>query len=208
MGLLRFIVLLALLLSGPLARAQPAAAASDADAPTAKFGAPGTLAATLSTASGYRYKTPDYGNQGVAIQLTLHAFVAPGFSVGVDGAISWSQVADANISQVSHQWRLGVRGGRWLAMTPWLSVWPQVALGVIRTPATEYTYAPVGATPAEQPAKSLAALTVEVPVLIHPVRWFFIGFGPALDAALGGEQQVVNIGARFTFGGAVNVLGG
>ena len=209
MGLLRFIVLLALLLSGePLARAQPAAAAPEAETPTVKFGAPGMLAAALSTASGYRYKTPDYGNQGVAAQLTLHAFVAPGFSVGVDGAVSWSQVANANLSQISHQWRLGVRGGRWLAMAPWLSVWPQVAVGVIRAPPTTYTYAPAGMTPVVEPGTTLAALTLEVPVLIHPTRWFFIGLGPALDATLGDGRQVVNVGARFTFGGAVNVMGG
>lgn len=45
------------------------------------------------------------------------------------------------------------------------------------------------------------ALNAFVPILFHPVTYFFVGFGPFLDTDLSGDPRTTVWGGKLTLGG-------
>jgi len=210
MGSIRLIVVFTLLVGAlQLARARPASPAGLDQGPAAAFGSRGAVVLALSAASAWREKSPSFGYQGVSGRLAAQVFVAPRLSVGITGGAQWYQVASAGSSYLAKEYEVGARVGGLLSIGSWASFWPQLGVGFIRTPGVVTLWQPAGGTAEPQePGTTALELTLDLPVLLHPLPWFFVGFGPTLDATVASDRQSGELGGRFTFGGEFNASGG
>jgi hypothetical protein len=195
-----------------LAHARCAAAASDGpgagDAPSVAFGAPGSLVIAASAISAYHQSSPAIDQRGGSAQLAAHLFVGHGVSAGVAFSESWSRIAENGMSLGFRQYALGARLGGLLPFSPWASTWPQLGIGFLRAPPGSIGgIVPLG--PAGAPAETtLLELDLDLPVLLHPTRWFFIGAGPVVQARIGDGGESVSVAGHLTFGGAFDAVGG
>jgi hypothetical protein len=84
------------------------------------------------------------------------------------------------------------------------SVWPKVGFSYAHTSISQTTTTIVNGVPVtadtSQDSDSFA-LNFFVPVMFHPAEHFFIGFGPAFDVDLTGDNKATTIAGRLTIGG-------
>jgi hypothetical protein len=192
-----------------LARAHCAAASEGAgDAPSVAFGAPGSLVIALSAISAYHQSGPAMDQRGVSGQLAAHLFLGQGLSAGVVFGETWNRIEANGMSLGFKQYEIGARVGGLLPFSPWASTWPQLGVGFLRTPAGQLGgVAPL--LPTGAPGQtSVLALDLDLPVLLHPTRWFFIGVGPIVQARLGDGGESVTVAGHVSFGGAFDAEGG
>jgi hypothetical protein len=140
------------------------------DAP--KFGRAGDIA--LSWNHGMAFNEVDlYGGAG-DFQATY--FVVPNLSLGLGVGVQWfnGSLAGNDGGSNATLLHLGPRVGYNIALGEHVSWWPQVGVD-FRMLSQSNTSA---GTTSSSDSKAFG-LTVLAPILIHPVRGFFVGAGPA-----------------------------
>jgi hypothetical protein len=86
------------------------------------------------------------------------------------------------------------------ALSDLISIWPKAGFSYASTSGT--VGRAVGDTIVSTSfSNSNLALNLFVPVMFHPVRHFFVGFGPFLDADLSGDARTTIWGGKLTLGG-------
>jgi hypothetical protein len=138
-----------------------------------------TLAGSWTGFAGSRARS--YGG---SLDLGLDYFVAEHVSLGaaVTGSLSTSRSTDAStggtLTSSSNGWGLSGRFGVDFPLGRYASVWPRAALGF-----SKYTVQEDEASRLVN-AETITAVSLYVPVLVHPATHFFFGFGPSVTRDL------------------------
>jgi len=173
-----------------------------ADSPSGIFGAKGQLA--ISSDAGLSISnTTISGVEGSSTQLVLRPavdyFVIDYLSIGGFLGLDYNTAPGGSSTAFS----VGPRVGYNLPLSERFSLWPKVGFSFASTSQKrDAVTLPDGTTvDATDETSTSAQLNLFVPFMFHPVRHFFIGFGPAFDLDLSGDSKATTIAARLTLGG-------
>ena len=179
---------------------RPALPAVASNSPSGVFGDKGQLA--ISSDAGLSISTSSVsGRSGSTTNITLRPaldyFVANNLSVG--GFIGVDHTSAGG--EKTTIFGIGPRVGYNIAFSERFSFWPKVGFSYTSTSVKEEKDLPPAGTVSVSHSYSHATLNLFAPVMFHPVQHFFLGFGPALDTDLSGDQKVTTIAGRLTLGG-------
>jgi hypothetical protein len=168
--------------------------------PAGTFGGKGQLA--ISSDAGLSISNTslsgvDGSTTTIVLRPAADYFVIDNLSVG--GFIG----LDYTTSEGGHTtvFGIGPRVGYNIPFASMFSVWPKVGISFAST-SQKFEAATDGGTTVERSTtNSAVAVNLFVPVMFHPVEHFFIGFGPALDADLSGDNKATVVAGRLTLGG-------
>lgn len=174
-----------------------APAGSNADV----FGAQGQLAISSDTGLSIS-NTSVSGQSGSTTRLVLAPsvdyFIVDSWSVG--GFVSLDYTTTPGSSTTT--FAIGPRVGYDLALTRIFTVWPKAGFSFRSTNLdTDETVVEGETVPGQSDVSNALALNLFVPLMFHPAAHFFIGFGPALDVDLTGDNKATTIAGRLTLGG-------
>ena len=166
--------------------------------PAGIFGGKGQLAIS-SDAGLYIQNSSTSGVDGSATTLQLRPafdyFLMDNLSLGGFLGVEYQSVPTGH----STTWAIGPRVGYNVAFSDKFSIWPKAGVSFASTSQS------INPTPTEPTGTSISntglALNLFVPIMFHPVRHFFLGFGPALDVDLTGDVKTTTIAGRLTLGG-------
>ncbi len=181
----------------------------EAATPVGRFGLRGQ--AVISSDAGlFISNTQQTGRSGSTTTMELRPavdyFPLESLSVGGFVGVDYTNVPSGHSTTVS----IGPRLGWEVRISPHFSLWPRAGLSFASTTQrvdavtrTEMVNGlPVSTTIAGTTTTTRnLAVDVFVPMLIHPVDHFFLGFGPALDADVTGKVKATTLAARLTIGG-------
>src|SRR5262249_16202651 len=124
-------------------------------------------------------------------------FVIDNLSIG--GFLGLDHISSEGGSSTS--FAIGPRVGYNIPFSARFSVWPKAGLSFSSTSVDvdDEQLPPVAGDDDE--SNTAIALNRFVRGMFHPVEHFFIGFGPALDTDLSGDEKVTTIAGRLTLGG-------
>jgi hypothetical protein len=164
----------------------------DPDSPAAIFGAQRQIA--ISSDAGLSISNTSLsGVDGSTTTLTLlpaiDYFVIDNLSVGGSIGLEYIHAPDAH----STRFQIGPRVGYNVPLSRLFSVWPKLGFSFTSTSLSP----PEG----DSESNNAIALNLFVPVMLHPATHFFLGFGPALDTDLSGDNKATTIAGRLTIGG-------
>lgn len=173
------------------------------------FGQPGQIAIS-SDAGLFISNTNVSGQSGstTSIQLrpSIDYFVAENVSVG--GFLGLDYTNAAGDAGHTLTFSIGPRVGYNISLNKMFSIWPKVGLSFSSTSISEnvptttlVNGVPVTTTSSQTTTSGHLALNLFVPFMIHPVEHFFLGFGPAFDVDLTGDNKATTIAGRLTIGG-------
>jgi hypothetical protein len=136
------------------------------------------------------------GTTSLQLAPAVDYFVLNNFSIGGFVAVNYVTSGDNHSTRFS----IGPRVGYNFALSDLVSIWPKVGFSYASTSATEGRT--VGDTIVSTTISGSAlALNAFVPIMFHPVKHFFVGFGPFLDADLSGDPRTTVWGGKLTLGG-------
>jgi hypothetical protein len=169
----------------------PAVPQVPADAPSAMFGAKSEL--VLSNDSGLEISNTNLTGGGgntfvLQFRPAIDYFVIDNLSVGAFLGVNYVHVPTGHTTSFSFGGRVGYN----VPVAKAFSIWPKLGLS--------YAGLSQGGGNDTSSSSSLA-LNLFVPIQFHPVEHFFIGFGPALDVDMTGDNKATVIAGRLTFGG-------
>jgi hypothetical protein len=172
--------------------------------PAERFGGKGQLT-VASDAALVTENTVVSGVSGsttlIELEPTVDYFVAQNISVG--GFVETNYTSD----NAGHAYTLGVgaRVGYNFTFADLASLWPRIGLSIDDTSTTVNTSGTTGTATASSSSTTVQntslALNAFVPLMFHPVRHFFCGFGPFVDADLTGNARATTWGGKITLGG-------
>lgn len=181
------------------ARAQSVSENTRVTGPAEVFGAKGQIAISSDAALTIQRRTISGAPGGTtSIQLAPAAdyFVAPNLSLGGFVGFDYTTSGDNSSSRFS----IGPRIGYNIPFSDLVSFWPKLGFSFASTSST--IAVTTGPTTTSTTTSSTAfALNLYAPVMFHPVRHFFAGFGPFLDTDLSGDAKATVFGAKLTIGG-------
>lgn len=209
---MRVCVALLLVILPRLGRAQPAPTPSSADLPS--FGGAGQIVpsggvglfwSTIRAPSGSSDDTTDVS---VSIAPSLDYFVVPHVSVGGGLAVGgYSGKGVGGYADSGRLYGVAVRGGYDLVLAPRVSLWSVVSLRYSKRSDTVTAPASAAGTLDE----TIVSVEVFAPLLFHPARHLFIGFGPLLwtdlsasrssDGVTSDTGKETQLGLQSTIGG-------
>jgi len=169
-----------------------------ANSPSGVFGDKRQL--TISSDAGLSISnTSTSGIDGSTTQVTLRPavdyFVVNNVSVGGFIGLDYTSISGNSMSGGhTSTFAIGPRAGYNFAFSERFSFWPKLGFSY----STSSTSVDTTATNA---SGSHLALNIFAPVMFHPVKHFFLGFGPALDTDLTGDAKQTTIAGRLTIGG-------
>lgn len=168
-----------------------------ADTPSGMFGAKGQLAISNDTGLSIS-STSQTGDAGNTFELSLRPaldyFIIDNLSFGGFLGLDHTSVPGGHTTVIS----LGPRFGYNIAVSPIFSVWPKA--GIAFASASQTIDDPPAGVEGDTNSSNLA-VNLFVPVMVHPAKHFFIGFGPALDVDVTGDVKTTVIAGRLTLGG-------
>jgi opacity protein-like surface antigen len=180
----------------PLLLTAAGASARDLDTePTYGFGHAGELALSSDAALIIQHSSEDV----TTLQLSPAAdyFVIDRLSVGGFISLDYTKSGRSDGSRFG----IGPRVGYNFGLSDTFSIWPKAGLAYTHS-STSTTVAETDTMTTETSRDGDAlALNLFVPFMVHPVKHFFAGFGPFLDADLSGKNRVTVVGAKLTLGG-------
>jgi hypothetical protein len=144
----------------------------------------------------------DGSTTSIQLRPAVDYFVIDNLSVG--GFLGLDYVNQAGDSGHTTTFSIGPRFGYNIPFAEILSVWPKIGLSYAHTSIGQQTVEIVNGVPVATDTSASAnhlALNLFVPVMIHPVEHFFLGFGPAFDLDLTGDNKATTIAGRLTIGG-------
>jgi hypothetical protein len=137
----------------------------------------------------------------IALGPTLIYFVAQDLALGASGTLIYQNASQGNTSASATAFGLEpfVAYNLWLSETA--SLVPELGIG--------FASRDLAATSGSNPTLTTISLQFFVPILFHPVRHFFLGFGPAfsydlaasVSNATGEAPKTTTIGAQTILGG-------
>jgi hypothetical protein len=159
------------------------------------FGAKGQVVISSDAALSFRKRNDD----GTRFELVpaFDYFVSPNLSVGGFLRFVYDSAGDGHTAEFS----LGPRVGYNILLSDIFSFWPKIGLSYAMTSTTNRVNNGQNVFVDQTSSSSGLALNIFAPFLLHPVPHFFVGFGPFIDAALGGDARSTEFGARLTLGG-------
>jgi hypothetical protein len=167
--------------------------------PAESFGAKRQIAISSDAALNVQRATTSGvsgGTTTLQIAPAVDYFMLNNFSVGGFVAINYVTSGDNHSTRFS----IGPRVGYNFALSDLISIWPKVGFSYASTSGT--VGRPVGDTIVSTSfSSSNLALNAFVPIMFHPVKHFFVGFGPFLDADLSGDPRTTVWGGKLTLGG-------
>ena len=135
----------------------------------------------------------------IQLEPAADYFVAQNISIGGFLGFNYSKTGDNH----SDRFAIGPRVGYNLGLSDMLSVWPRIGLSYATTSTTVSVPSPT--VPASSISSTASAnnlaLNVFVPLMVHPVKHFFVGFGPFVDTDLTGDIKTTVFGGKLTIGG-------
>lgn len=166
------------------ARAQRARSDTPFSAAAPLFGAQGQLVISSDAALTLRKHNDD----GTHLELTpaFDYFIAPNLSLGGFVSITYDSFDNGHSTHLG----IGPRIGYDILLSDLFTFWPMAGLSYGTT-----------SNSTDDSSHGAFALNIFAPFLLHPVPHFFIGFGPFIDAGLGGDARTTDFGARLTIGG-------
>jgi hypothetical protein len=188
-----------LFLAGP-ANAQSVTDNTRVTGPAEVFGAAGQIAISSDAALVIQRRTiTDVSGGTTSIQLAPAAdyFVINNLSVG--GFVGFDYVTSGDND--SSRFSIGPRVGYNIPFSDLVSIWPKAGFSFAHTSSTVSTPGPNNSTVSVTNTADAFALNLFVPVMFHPVRHFFAGFGPFLDTDLSGDNRATVFGGKLTIGG-------
>jgi hypothetical protein len=137
----------------------------------------------------------------IALGPTLIYFVAQDVALGASGTLIYQNLSQGSTSASATSFGLEpfVAYNLWLSETA--SLLPQLGIGFASRESPT--------TSGNNPRLTTISLQFFVPVLFHPVKHFFLGFGPAFSYDLAASlSNATGEAAKTTTIGAQTVLGG
>ncbi|WP_146651897.1 hypothetical protein [Labilithrix luteola] len=177
------------------------AAAPKPPVPAVSFGRKNELA--ISSDAGLLIaNTTTQGFHGSTTTITVlpsvDYFLVDHFSIGGFVGLNYTRREGGHTTQ----FLTGPRVGYDIPVGRYLSVWPKLGLSVSSTSqSVDIVDLTTNTTSKQSTSHTNMAVNVFVPVLVHPVEHFFVGFGPALDADITGDTKTTTISGRLTIGG-------
>jgi hypothetical protein len=175
--------------------AQDPSTNSDAG-PAAAFGGVGQIVVSSDATLIIQHTTPN--TTTVSVWPAADFFVLRNLSVG--GALFVDYVDTRYFGSTTVG--LGPRVGYSFAFTDAFGIWPKLGFSYRHKSQHFSSALAAGGQPIINDGGNDAfTLNLFVPVMFHPVRHFFFGFGPFLDADLAGDDKVTTFGGKLTLGG-------
>ena len=179
---------------------RPELPAVAADSPSGVFGNGGQLA--ISSDAGLSISTTSIsGVDGSTTNLTLRPaldyFLVNNVSIGGFVGLDYLSTSGAHATKFA----IGPRAGYNFVFAERFSFWPKLGISYSSSNTTSDAAVPPEDASVENVSGNHLALNAFVPLMFHPVRHFFLGFGPALDTDLTGKARTTTIAGRLTVGG-------
>jgi hypothetical protein len=172
------------------------------DSPSGVFGGEGQLAISSDAGLSITSTSVD-GVDGSASNVTFRPavdyFIVDSISLGGFLGFEYNSAPGGDSTAFS----VGPRVGYNVRLSNRVSVWPKLGFSLANTTQeTEEVVLPSGATiGGDEETNTSLQLNLFAPVMFHPVEHFFIGFGPALDLDLNGDNKATTLALRLTLGG-------
>jgi hypothetical protein len=182
------------------ARAQSVSENTTVTGPAEMFGAQRQIAISSDASLTIQRRTiSDVSGGTTSIQLAPAAdyFVANNLSIGGFVAFDYTTSGDNDSSRFS----IGPRVGYNFPFSDLVSIWPKGGFSYAHTSSTVSVPGSGGSNVSTTTSSGAFALNIFVPVMFHPVRHFFAGFGPFLDTDLSGDAKATAFGGKLTIGG-------
>ncbi|MEY4513832.1 MAG: hypothetical protein RLZZ450_5954 [Pseudomonadota bacterium] len=125
-------------------------------------------------------------------------FVLPNLSVGGSVGVYYAKAGESSGSRFT----VGPRVGYNFEVSRLLSVWPKLGLNYAHTGgnAPQITNVNTGTVTGNNDNNAIA-ISIFVPVMVHPAPHFFAGLGPFLESDLSGDNRATSWGIKLTMGG-------
>lgn len=171
--------------------------AVEADSPSGQFGLKGQLAVSSDTGLSIS-NTSISGIDGSSTTLLLRPavdyFVADSISIGGFLGLEYTSAPGGSTTAFS----IGPRVGYNIPLNERFSLWPKLGFSFA---STSQSTDDVAGVDGDDETSTSVQLNLFAPFMFHPVEHFFIGFGPAFDLDLSGDNKATTIAARLTLGG-------
>lgn len=137
------------------------------------------------------------GGSTTAVQFrpAVDFFVIDNLSVGLFAGFDYVRMPTGNTTAFS----TGPRVGYDVPFSRAFSVWPRLGLSYSYTRQSIDENEIISGD--DHTSASAMALNLSAPIMYHPIDHVFIGFGPAFDVDLVGDEKATTVAARLTLGG-------
>lgn len=173
--------------------------------PGGRFGEKGQLAISSDAGLAITYANVG-GGGGSTVTLTLRPaadyFLIENLSLGGFVGLDYTSYDGGH----STQFAIGPRVGYNIPLSPLFSVWPKAGLSIAHTSIGSDITDGAGNKVSVSASNTALGLNLFVPFMVHPAEHFFLGFGPALDVDLTGDNKATVIAGRLTIGGWLGPL--
>jgi hypothetical protein len=173
-----------------------------AGSPSGIFGSKGQLA--ISSDAGISISNTsisdiDGSTTTLILRPAVDYFVIDYLSIGGFLGLQYDSTPGGSNTAIS----IGPRVGYNIPLSERLSLWPKVGFSFASTSQSQDDVElPTGGTvEGDDETSTSLQLNLFAPFMFHPVEHFFIGFGPAFDLDLTGDNKATTIAARLTLGG-------
>ena len=143
--------------------------------PSGRFGDAGEFVISSDAQAQLRFESSSGSDTSTVIQLGPAAdyFIVRGLSLGIGALYTHASYPPWPSTD---SWNVGVRVGYNVFLSDVLSLWPRVSLGYVHASEVDLTTG----SPSTFSTDGLTA-SAFVPLLLHPVRHFFLGLGPQVE---------------------------
>lgn len=163
--------------------------------PARTFGSQGSM--VLSNQSSLELRHSSDGVTTVSIAPAADFFVIKNLSVGGIIAFDYAKVGNHD----GTRFQVGPRVGYNLSFTNMLGMWPILGFSYAHSSAGYTVTNDSNEKVSTSKSNDSVAVDLFVPLMMHPVTHFFLGFGPFLTADLSGSNRVTAYGVRLALGG-------
>ncbi len=173
-----------------------------ASSPSGIFGSKGQLAISSDAGisiSNTSISDVDGSTTSLVLRPAVDFFVIDYLSIGGFLGLQYDSTPGGSSTAIS----IGPRVGYNIPLSERLSLWPKVGFSFASTSQSQDDIElPTGGTiEGDDESSTSLQLNLFAPFMFHPVEHFFIGFGPAFDLDLSGDNKATTIAARLTLGG-------
>ena len=164
--------------------------------PSGRFGGQGSLA-IMGEGGVFFTHTSVKGQEGSStnfvFQPAIDYFLIDHLSLGAFTGIEYLKTPVGSTTS----YRIGPRLGYDIPFSDRFSIWPKAGFSFNATTVKTDGAGPI---PSTSVSNNAIALNLYVPITFHSHN-YFVGFGPALDTDLSGDNKVTKISALLTVGG-------
>ncbi|MGH7435736.1 MAG: hypothetical protein ACRENE_08680 [Polyangiaceae bacterium] len=189
--------------TGPRVNGESLTTTTTRNGPAEQFGERGQVAISSEVGLTIENTSISGGNgstTNIQLEPALDYFLARELSVGLFVLFDYTSASAGH----SDTFGIGPRVGYNFTISDLLSVWPKAGLSFesnSSTTSVSLAGAPPGTSTSTTISGSNLALNLFVPLMFHPARHFFVGFGPFLDTDLSGDARATTWGGKMTIGG-------